>query len=89
MNNTEYKYYKIVRKHDNFTSYCSTLNFVYEYFTRLHGMPDQWIESEDKYNLKLRKDEAAIPLTINAEIDDELFEIVLSEQEYNKLELNI
>jgi len=89
MSNTEYKYYKITRKHDNFTSYCPTLNFIYEYFCRLHGTPDNWNESEDKYNLKLRKDETEIPLSINAEVDDELFEIVLSEQEYNKLELNI
>ena len=89
MSNKEYKYYKVTRKHDNFTSYCSTLNFIYEYFCRLHGTPDNWIESEDKYNLKLRKDETEIPLSIQAEIDEDLFEIVLSEQEYSNVQLNI
>ena len=86
-NDQQYKYYKIIRLSDNFTSYCPVLNFVYEFFERLHGSPIEWNESEEKYNLKVKKDVIQVPLRIKAYTDDEEFLIKLSKQEYNYIPL--
>lgn len=84
---TEYKYYKIIRKYDGFTTYCNVLNFIESHFKRIFGTPTRWIESDEKATLRLRKDEIIIPLKIEVTANDCDFDIVLSEQEYKQVNL--
>lgn len=83
----EYKYYKIIRKEDNFTTYCTVLNYVGTFFKNLYGVPDKWIESDETTTIQVRKQNIEIPLRIKAVADDYEFDIVLSKQEYNTIQL--
>ena len=89
MNDQQYKYYKVIRLSDNFTSYCPVLNFIYEFFERLHGSPIEWNESDEKYNLKVKKDYIQVPFKIDVTVNDEEFKIVLSKQEYKYIPLKV
>lgn len=71
-----YEYYKITRKYDGFTTYCATLNFIENYIKMLFGTPDIWIESEEKAVMKIRYKELLFPLGIEAETEQDQFEII-------------
>ena len=85
--NCEYKHYKIVRLYDGFTSYCNVLNYLESHFIRLFGMPETWIESDQKAMLKLRNKEIELPMKVNVVADDEAYSITLCKEEVSKVEL--
>ena len=84
-----YAYYKIIRIYDGYTSYCTILSWIETYFQYNFGIPDKWVESEEKTEIKVHRDIIRIPLWIKASIDEVEFDLILSKQDYTKVQLKI
>lgn len=78
----QYKYYKITRN-DGFQTYCNILNWLPDYFETLYGTPKEWVESDEKVQLRGE----FIPIRVEAVANGYTFIIELCKQEYVKIPL--